>query len=95
MSIRKVFVIGCEGEIEAAVELVYQAMMGEAKVQLNFLCTTSFMHAQTLRYMVWYLKQKNAPKVNHVNIDIFIEEETADDIDEPETRLGDEDCEED
>ena len=34
MSIKKVYVIGCEGEIEAAVELVYQAMLGEVKAEL-------------------------------------------------------------
>lgn len=90
MSIQRVYVIGCEGEIEAAAELVYLAMMDEAKAELNFLCTTSFMYKQTLRYLLWYLEQKKAPKVKHVNVDIFIEEkkETTDDNDEPETRLG-------
>lgn len=90
MSIKKVYVIGCEGEIEAAVELVYQAMLGEVKAELNFMCTTPFMYTQTLTYMVWYLAQKKAPKVKHVTVDIYIEEnkETTDDTDEPDTRFG-------
>ena len=90
MSKRKVYVVGCEGEIEGAAELVYLAMMGEAKAELNFLCTTPFMYKQTLTYLIWYLEQKKAPKVKHVTVDIYIEEkkETTDDSDEPDTRFG-------
>jgi hypothetical protein len=90
MSKKKVYVVGCEGEIEGAVELVYLAMMGEAKAELNFLCTTPFMYKQTLTYLLWYLEQKKAPKVKHVTVDIYIEEnkETTDDTDEPDTRFG-------
>ena len=69
---------------------MYLAMMGEAKAELNFLCTTPFMYKQTLTYLLWYLEQKKAPKVNHVTVDIYIEEnkETTDDTDEPDTRFG-------
>jgi hypothetical protein len=90
MSKRKVYVVGCEGEIEGAVELVYLAMMGEAKAELNFLCTTPFIYKQTLTYLLWYLEQKKAPKVKHVTVDIYIEKnkETTDDTDEPDTRFG-------
>lgn len=88
MSIRKVYVIGCEGEIEGAAELVYESMMGGAKAQLSFLCTTPFMHTQTLRYLAWYLAQKKAPKVKHVTVDIYIEKENTNDTDEPDTSFG-------
>jgi hypothetical protein len=90
MSKKKIYVIGCEGEIEGAVELVYLAMIGEIQAELNFLCTTKFMYTQTLTYMIWYLAQKKAPKVKHVTVDIYIEEnkETTDDTDEPDIRFG-------
>ena len=90
MSKRKVYVIGCEGEIEGAVELIYLAMLGDVKAELNFLCTTTFMYTQTLTYMICYLAQKKAPKVKHVTVDIYIEEnkEKTDDTDEPDTRFG-------
>ena len=97
MSKKKVYVVGCEGEIEGAAELVYLAMMGEDKAELNFLCTTPFMYKQTLTYLLWYLEQKKAPKVKHVTVDIYIEEnkETTDDTDEPDTRFGGNEDEED
>ena len=90
MSKKKVYVIGCEGEIEGAVELIYLAMLGEVKAELNFLCTTTFMFTQTLTYMIWYLAQKKAPNVKHVTVDIYIEEnkEKTDDTDEPDIRFG-------
>lgn len=89
MSKKEVYVIGCEGEIEGAVELVYRAMIGTAKAELNFLCTTPFMYTQTLSYLIYYLAEKKAPKVKHVTVDIYINsKETNDDTDKPDTRFG-------
>lgn len=43
-------------------------------VTLVFLCTTDWMHVQFLTYMVDYLAKKKAKKVEHVKVDIYIEQ---------------------
>jgi hypothetical protein len=95
MSKKKVYAIGCEGEIEGAVELVYQAMLGTVPAELNFLCTTPFMYTQTLSYLIYYLAEKKAPKVKHVTVDIYIVEKDKTDDTEPDIRFGGEEDEAD
>lgn len=73
MSIR---IIDNEGAIEEAVKEVYRAMIDKKKkeVQLQYLCSSDFMHVQFLEYLAKYLGIKKAKKVSHVKIDIYIEE---------------------
>ena len=69
-------IIDSEGAIESGVKLVHKAMKDKTKtpVTLVFLCTTDWMHVQFLTYMVDYLAKKKAKKVEHVKVDIYIEQ---------------------
>lgn len=73
MSVR---IIDNEGAIEDAVKEIYKAMTDKKKteVKLQYLCPSDFMHVQFLEYLAKYLGCKKAKKVNHVKIDIYIEE---------------------
>lgn len=68
----------CEGAIEQGVKIVYKAMKDKKKtpVTLSFLVTTNWMHVQFLNHLLKYLSMKKAKKVDHVKIDIYIEEKT-------------------
>lgn len=71
-----VIIIDCEGAIEHCTKIVYKAMKDKKKtpVSFRFLCTSDWMHVQFLNHMLTYLKQKKARKVEHVKLDIYIEE---------------------
>lgn len=75
----EVVLVNCEGTIEASVVLVYTAMMLDPppkdKVNLRFLCSTPFVHKIFLEFLITYLEAKKAKKVNHVVLDIFVEED--------------------
>jgi hypothetical protein len=69
-------IVDNEGAIEDAVKEIYKAMINKNKteVQFQYLCSSDFMHVQFLEYLSKYLGLKKAKKVNHVKIDIYIEE---------------------
>lgn len=69
-------IVDNEGAIEDAVKEIYKAMIDKKKteVKLQYLCSSDFMHVQFLEYLAKYLGLKKAKKVNHVKIDIYIEE---------------------
>lgn len=71
-----VIIIDCEGAIENGAKIIYKAMKDKNKTQMNFkfLCTSDWMHVQFLNYLIMYLEQKKVKKVDHVKLDIFIEE---------------------
>jgi hypothetical protein len=71
-----VLIVDSEGAIETAVKIVYKAMKDKKKqeVNLQFLCTSEWMHLQFLQYLMSYLAAKKAKKVEHVKIDIYIEQ---------------------
>lgn len=74
----QVTLISSEGDIEQGVKLIYKAMVhkDKKKTSLRFLVPTQFMYAQFLHHLLFYLKARKAPKVEHVKVDIFIEEPT-------------------
>lgn len=75
----EVVLVNCEGAIEASVLLIYNTMMLDPppreKVTLRFLCSTPFVHKTLLEFLIQYLEAKKAKKVNHVVLDIFVEED--------------------
>lgn len=77
---KNVFIIDCEGAIESAAKQVYKAMMDrkKTKVNLTYFCTTEFMHLMFLRNLAQYLQERKAKKVDHVSIDIFIDQGETD-----------------
>jgi hypothetical protein len=74
-------IVDCEGAIEEVSKIVYKAMIDEKKKKVNFklLITSDWMHVQFLNYMIDYLQKKKARKVDHVNLDIYIETKEEDD----------------
>jgi len=74
----QVTVISSEGDIEQGVKAIYKAMVHKDKPKKSFryLVPTQFLYNQFLHYLIYYLKAKKAPKVTHITVDIFIEENT-------------------
>ena len=74
----QVTVISSEGDIEQGVKAIYKAMVhkDKAKKSFRYLVPTQFLYNQLLHYLIYYLKAKKAPKVTHITVDIFIEENT-------------------
>lgn len=70
-----IIIVDCEGAIENSVKIIHKAMKKKEPVNLRFLVTSNWMHVQFLNHMATYLKHKKAKKVDHVKIEIFIEEE--------------------
>lgn len=56
--------------------MVYKAMKDKKKnpVHFQFFLSTQWMNVQFLRYLSDYLRMRKARKVNHVKIDIYVEE---------------------
>ncbi len=71
-----VMIVDSEGAIENAVKIIYKSMKDKNKtpVSLQFMCTSDWMHVQFLTYMADYLYKKKAKKVDHVKVDIYIEQ---------------------
>ena len=68
--------IDSEGAIENCTKMVYKAMIDKNKtpISLQFFVPNDWMNLQFLTYLSTYLNQKKAKKVDHVNLDIFVEE---------------------
>ena len=71
-----VLIIDSEGAIENGVKIVYKAMKDKNKtpVNLRFMCSSDWMHVQFLTYLLDYLSKKKVKKVEHVKVDIYIEQ---------------------
>lgn len=69
-------IIDSEGAIENGVKIIYKSMKDKSKtpVSLKFMCTSDWMHVQFLTYLVEYLRKKKVKKVDHVKVDIYIEQ---------------------
>lgn len=69
-------IVDSEGAIEEGVKSIHKAMCDKQKKQVNlqFFFHTQWMHYQFLEYLSTYLSAKKAKKVNHVKVDLYIEE---------------------
>lgn len=69
-------IIDSEGAIEQGVKVIHKAMKDKEKRQVNlrFMCTSDWMHVQFLQYLISYLEMQKAKRVEHVKIDIYIEQ---------------------
>jgi hypothetical protein len=71
-----IFIICNEGTVEEAVKQIYKAMSNKKKTPVNlvYFCTTNFMNLMFLSHLKDYLQQRKAKKVDHVKVDIYVEE---------------------